>query len=280
MRQIVLAIIFLLLLSHGKVKAIDTLSVSSKHKLFISISGGIGITARDFSIFEKDYRLAAHNIAGFAKNGINGKFDLTYLFTEKLGINFMCYSSVHETEVPTVNELFPESGLALGGGSNRLSYNYNTKKWYTNGVLLGPVIGFGTGKIKFNLKFAGGVQRIESPETKLYEAGYTWQLNWPSTHPYSSSTIQSAITTYNFVFDSGLYFKINLKKKLDLLIAFDFLTSRATFKGQSSYTSDYYNGTTNTNTNTNTHTEQTNTLKFVKNISIACFNIGVSYAIK
>lgn len=274
LKQILLSIIFLISLNQSKAQ-VDTLSVNANHKIIFSVSAGVTVPVGEFAHFKNTIYSPTENLAGAAGVGFNGKFDVKYLFFKKFGITCTLYSSVNKAIKPDSSELFfPYYSTAMGGGSRRSSFNYTTKKWYTNGLLIGPIMVVSKDKIELNYRIAGGIQLIQSPESRLDETGYIWQTNWTSVHPTSSTTIQPQMLGYNFVFDIGVDFKFQLKKKFNIFFSMDYLISQASFNGQLSYTFDENDGTNQT------HTEGTKPIGFSKNISQFYFNGGVSYAIK
>jgi hypothetical protein len=176
---------------------VDTLSFQTNHKIIFSISAGLAIPIGKFSYFKTDFNSFTENIAGHASLGFNGKFDMTYLFSKDLGFICMLYSSVNKAEIPDSVDLFPPpySPPALGGGSRMLSYKYTTKTWYINGVLAGPVVMIENDNMNFTFRLTGGIQQVQSPETRLDEKGYNWQIDWPAVHPYTlfaTSTLPKA----------------------------------------------------------------------------------------
>lgn len=274
-RQLLLITAFLFSLIQSKAQMGDTLSVIKKNKLIFSISSGIAIPLGEFSYFKKDIYTETENLAGSPKVGFNGKCDIAYLFSNTFGINLMFYSSVYKTLTPDSRELFPPpcGAPAMGGGSSLRSYNYISKMWNTNGIVLGPTIGTTKGKIRLNFKLASGIQQTKCPEIRLDKTGFIWQMNWTIDHPYNSSIIQPELISYNFVFNCGYNIQITLRKKFAITINMDYLTSHVIFNGQSKYISDVNDGIKTT------HSEFTNPVNFIKDISVFHINAGVSYVI-
>ena len=160
-----------------------------------------------------------------------------------------------------------------------LSYKYTTKTWFTNEILAGPVVTVvNNDKVTFSIKIAGGIQQVQSPKTQENDTGYTWEgVSYISyTGHYSEKNYQPRMISYNFVFDAGADLKIKLNNKFGININMDYLASRASFNGNTSYISDYWDVINQTHT----HSEKTNPISFTKTISLFCFDVGVSYKLR
>ena len=226
-------------------------------------------------VHDPNNNLKPTNLAGPARLGWNGRLDLTYLFSKHLGLTCTFVTSVNEAAAPDSMELFlpPDYIPPMGWGSTSLSYEYSTKKWYTNSFILGPVVFFSYKSFSLTLHAAGGLQQVKCPETLLVEKGYRWIMFQPN-EPYTLITDQPRLVSYNFVFDGGVYFSVFLTKRFGILLSLDYLASAASFKGQSGYTFDIDDGINLT------HMVGIESVKFDKNISLFLFNAGVSYRIK
>ena len=277
MRLSLLILTFIFLLSIDMCKAqVDTIPICANHKIFLSISSGFSMPVGEFSYFKEDNYSPNENLAGGANNGFNGKFDVKYFFNKTFGITCAFYSTRNNVIVPDSDELFLPPSTAMGGGSRMLSYNYSAKRWYSNGILAGPVIAIDNENnyVNLNLRIAGGIQQVQCPETILNETGYYWQGGWTIHHPYKLSTIQPRIISYSFVFDGGIDYKLNLIRKFDIIFSIDYLISRGKFVGQSTQTSDVDDGINNT------HTEALIPVNFSKKNAQLYFNLGINYILK
>ena len=80
------------------------------------------------------------------------------------------------------------------------------------------------------------------------------------------------MTSTNFVFNLGIDLKFFVVKKWSVMGSVDYLISRASFSGQSSYTGFY------TTDSGQYYYENSGTTSFAKNISLINVNLGISYA--
>lgn len=248
--------------------------------MIISISGGVAIPSGVFREYEKTTALTnqAINIAGGAKVGYYGKFEIKYLFSKHTGVIGMLYSSINKASSPKEFELFyeqPESVPALGGGYYRHLNNYDITNWKTFGLLTGMYRAERFYFLNFNFKLSVGIQGVKSPETKVDENdAVRWGGSISSTN--TTQTFQPSITSYNFMANVGIDISLNISKRFRFKIGWDEFVSQALFKGNQTSVSDYiynYNGTSE-------HKETEQNVAFSKNIYLTCFNAGLSYVIK
>lgn len=260
---------------------VDTVSFWKNHRLILSVSAGMAAPSGEFSFFEThkqvqdpNYYLKPANLAGPARFGWNGRLSLSYLFLKHFGFICMFKTTINEASTPTITELFSFPDIVpLGRGAIVTSYDYSSKKWYTNNLLLGPVFFFEYNIFSLTFKLTGGIQQVLCPETILNEKGYWWDANGYA-FPYTMVTDQPRLYSYNFVFDGGADFKVLITKRFGIILSLDYLASAASFKGQSNYIQDV-------SWDINPiHNEGTELVKFNKNISLILFNAGVSYRLK
>ncbi len=254
----------------------QTDSVPVKHKIFLSVSGGIVMPTRNFALYERDYtKSTGIHLDGGAGIGFNGRIEAQYLFSRNFGLLFSLFSTVNKTYPVEYDVLFPQlSAPASGGGSVTTSYIYAAKKWYTNNLLLGLSYHLRKDITTFSIRLSAGCQHVQSPYVETNETGYNWQWNWQTTHPWSQKLVQSKITSYCLVFDGGMNVRFQLKNRTGIILGFDYLVSRPEFRGSIFYSYDISDGTTST------HNEGNSPIVYDKTVTMYCLNFGISYAIK
>jgi hypothetical protein len=252
----------------------DTVMNESDHKINFSISGGVAIPVGNFSEYDLDTHSSTKNLTGVASEGFNGKLEFGYLFSKNFGVTSMFYSSFNKASIDSADLYNQSFSTALGGGTRILTSEYQSEEWITTSFLAGLILRPNTKNVIINFKITGGIQKVQTPEARLYESGFTWQLNWPNNHPFTSTIIQPSMISYNFVFDLGLNLQNNLSKKIGLVYGMDYMISRATFSGEKSYATDSNDGINQT------HYDGKYPIEFAQNIALLNFNIGLSYMFK
>jgi len=257
---------------------VDSNSTKFFHKIKLSISGGIAFPVGKFSTFEiEDSTKYTENIAGIAGQGYNAKLQAVYQFSKSFGVNMMVYTSVNKGKAVDEDDLFYDPqpySHGLGGGSVRTSYTYATEDWHTSSILAGIVIIASKDNPIISFRINGGVQKVQSPESQLSVSGYIWQLSWPGEHPYQTHEIQPSMTSTHFVINLGSDIEFLVAKNWNVIGSIDYIISRASFSGQSSYTGFY------TTDSGQYYYENSGTTSFEKNISLINVNLGISYAFK
>lgn len=154
---------------------IDTLQIHSHQKIIVSISAGIAVPTGKFSYYELDSLINTRNMAGIASTGYNTKFQAIYLLSKSIGVSCIIYSSVNKSNAVDSAALFYDPypySHGLGGGFVMLSYNYQTESWDTRGVLIGLVAVVNKDNPNLKFRLSGGMQRVNSPESRLTKIGY------------------------------------------------------------------------------------------------------------
>jgi hypothetical protein len=275
LRKIIFILFLLSFFSIDKGYAqLDTLSSArAKRQIFLSFSAGLVQPLGEISYFDK----SESSMAGYAGTGFNGKLDLIYLFSKRFGIFCSYISSFNKAENPDSSSLFSPLNNGMGGGITRISYKYDTKTWFTNEVLAGPVLVLVNNDIvTLSIKMAGGIQQVQSPKTQESDSGYAWQVNWSHFEPYLNKNYQPRMTSYNFVFDAGIDYKLKLSDKLGINFSLSYLVSHAIFRGNTSWVGDSWVGLNQTYT----QSEEAYPISFAKTIYLFCFDVGVSYKLR
>ena len=272
----VIIIVVLFVLVNPSFSQADSSSAYFKmnHKLFFAISGGLAVPFAEFAEYEPSGSASFYtgtNYAGPPKIGFFGKAEFMYSPLKNLGIICTYYSTVNKADTLSQNAVFPPPPVGSGGLGNHnggaiTSFLYKTRYWSTNSILLGiaPQLNYDLVKIRF--KLSGGVQQARTPETRIDERGYNAIFSYPNnftTTYYTSAIIQPSMTSYNFVFSTGLDIRFCLKKRLGMIIGVDCLISYANFTGNLIDQSG--NKTPNS---------------FSKDIYLYLFSIGLCYEIK
>ena len=250
----------------------DSSKLKSYDKIIVYISGGLTIPTGNITMFE-GYSYPDINYAGTAKLGYNGRLNMFYLLSENFGLALSLFETNNKANSPDSADLFRNCYCGgLGGGSVMQNYTYNSSTWLTRGFLLGLTSAIHSGKMSLMIRVTPGFQKVESPETQIYQEGYIWQLNWNTTYKYADTQTQPSLKSdYNFVFNCGADLFFELNKSIRFIFGMDYFTSHSTFKGMMDYKS--YSGYSQSNF------ESQSSFSFSKDISLFNFNLGIGYVI-
>ncbi len=218
MRTFFLALISLILFNGLCYCQTDSTSFEIRPRLKISILGGIGIPTGEFSKFEQfpPYDVSTNfNIAGEAKTGYSGKFDISYLFGKHFGIATNFSFSTFETQEKTKLETFGEEYY-----DPNVTEEYQADSWKTSTLLIGGFYEFKINKITLGLKLMGGTQKAISPEVNL-KTRDTTQFTFINHQPQFESNA--------FAYSVGTYASFPLSKVFAINLSADYVTASHLF---------------------------------------------------
>jgi hypothetical protein len=217
--------------------------VSAEKKLdrfYISLTGGPGIPAGKFRKYEPDARgsffvpwAADQTITSNPRTGRTGRLSATYFFSKYIGATATLFAGIFKAESKPP---FDPGNPAIVYDYGNANFNYEIESYQANGGMVGLITRIPCHKVGLGIRLLGGIQHAVSPETKISIA-----REYPD---HSSSTeihIQPGVSSTNPAWDAGIELKIRACHKMSLLFSADYITSKATFKGNllSGFTFNY-----------------------------------------
>jgi len=266
-----LLILFILVSSFPGFTQVDTLSKNKKDEIIISISGGISVPMGEISS-EVMQEYSGNVISGVPKIGFAGKIDAMYLFSKiRFGAKISFISSINKSCSESEGYRYRAPGTALGGGKSVYTYTYESKNWYFNWMMLGPIVEpIHSSKIFVQFWVTAGVLQAICPETQLVQDGAFWDISGRR-DPFIETVTQPKMISRTFALNTGTDISFKLIRKMSVFLSVDFLTSDAIFKGT---ITDYYVGNPSYNLNNYDYS-----ISMTKRIYMLECTLGIKYCI-
>lgn len=224
---------FVLLVPCSLLRAQSDSTYSSQFSF--GIGAGPSVPLDEFALFNTTGS-PDHNLAGHAANGRQLRLMAQYDVSRIIGIYLAGMQGTNEAVTPDrqslIREPFPP---ALGGGYIVRSYTYGPGTWRHTSLVLGVVLHGPKERVMPQLRFGAGIQWAQSPEADLTVQGEQWEIDWPTTRPYTSTTHQSAMRSQARVLDLGLDVKGTFGKHWSAWVSADLFTADHLFQGSRSY---------------------------------------------